>query len=212
MSLPNAQKDYTPLLTQKVQNDRFHDLKLEMESSDGSNRSQSIRVAMNIRPMITSEVNCISGEPQIFNDEVSDLLESRSTRAPILIRETANEGISLAGVTEVEVSTTEEMAILLVRGSARCGTGSTNMNNQSSQSHAIFTISMLQKRIVGLTNGDDSVDDALCAKLYLVDLAGTERAARTGAEGMRFKEASVSPADTNTEETNRYTLNLPSSS
>nr|KJB64148.1 hypothetical protein B456_010G034800 [Gossypium raimondii] len=64
------------------------------------------------------------------------------------------------------------------------------MNSQSSRSHAIFTISMEQKKIASCLSGvnDDTADDILCAKLHLVDLAGSERAKRTGANGMRFKE------------------------
>lgn len=62
---------------------------------------------------------------------------------------------------------------------------------QCSRSHAIFTITMEQKRTAHFVNGathDDMGDDILCAKLHLVDLAGSERAKRTGADGMRLKE------------------------
>ncbi|KAL1821827.1 hypothetical protein ACET3Z_016696 [Daucus carota] len=143
---------------------------------------------------------------EIFKEEVYDLLDPNlvtfskvdgtsqakpggPARAPIQIRETANGGITLAGVTEAEVRTKEEMASFLLRGSLCRATGSTNMNSQSSRSHAIFTISMEQKRI-SLANGDmhDANDDILCAKLHLVDLAGSERAKRTGADGLRLRE------------------------
>ncbi|KAF7151448.1 hypothetical protein RHSIM_Rhsim02G0140700 [Rhododendron simsii] len=87
-------------------------------------------------------------------------------------------GITLVGVTEAEVRTKEEMASFLMHGALSRATGSTNMNSQSSRSHAIFTISMEQK------------DDILCAKLHLVDLAGSKRAKRTRADGMRFSEDS----------------------
>jgi len=63
----------------------------------------------------------------------------------------------------------------------------------SSRSHAIFTITMEQKKISSCPSGvnnDEFGDDMLCAKLHLVDLAGSERAKRTGADGMRFKEGS----------------------
>ncbi|EEF48626.1 Chromosome-associated kinesin KIF4A, putative [Ricinus communis] len=147
---------------------------------------------------------------EIFKEEVFDLLDSNlgasskgegavyiakpaalPTRVPIQIRETVNGGITLAGVTEAEVRTKEEMASYLSRGSLSRATGSTNMNSQSSRSHAIFTISMEQKKLshnADETNHDDFGDDILCAKLHLVDLAGSERAKRTGADGMRFKE------------------------
>ncbi|KAL2339996.1 hypothetical protein Fmac_007936 [Flemingia macrophylla] len=129
---------------------------------------------------------------EIFKEEVFDLLDPNSskgeatptgkvavpTRVPIQIRETANGGITLAGVAEADVKTKEEMASYLSSGSLSRATGSTNMNSQSSRSHAIFTITMEQK------NGDD----ILCAKLHLVDLAGSERVKRTGADGLRLKE------------------------
>ncbi|MED6172391.1 hypothetical protein PIB30_049597 [Stylosanthes scabra] len=129
---------------------------------------------------------------EIFKEEVFDLLDPNTSRGdatsatkpvvpgrvPIQIRESVNGGITLSGVTEAEVKTKEEMASYLSSGSLSRATGSTNMNSQSSRSHAIFTITMEQK------NGDD----ILCAKLHLVDLAGSERAKRTGADGMRLKE------------------------
>ncbi|XP_050213415.1 kinesin-like protein KIN-4C [Mercurialis annua] len=148
---------------------------------------------------------------EIFKEEVFDLLDPNlgacfkgegapsntlkvspvPARVPIQIRETVNGGITLAGVTEAEVRTKEEMASYLSRGSLSRATGSTNMNSQSSRSHAIFTITMEQKKLRNCTNeaiNDDYGDDILCAKLHLVDLAGSERAKRTGADGMRFKE------------------------
>ncbi|KAG7538717.1 Kinesin motor domain [Arabidopsis suecica] len=144
---------------------------------------------------------------EIFKEEVFDLLDSNSSallkndscvqakhtalaRAPIQIRETASGGITLAGVTEAEVKTKEEMGSYLARGSLCRATGSTNMNSQSSRSHAIFTITLEQKKIASgsCTTTEDGGEDILCAKLHLVDLAGSERAKRTGADGMRLKE------------------------
>ncbi|KAL4180216.1 hypothetical protein AMTRI_Chr13g91010 [Amborella trichopoda] len=146
---------------------------------------------------------------EIFKEEVHDLLDPSLSapvkadgfgpgkilvppRVPIQIRETANGGITLAGVTEAEVRSIDEMASYLAQGSMCRATGSTNMNSESSRSHAIFTITMEQKRTVSYSNGpvmeDDGCDDFLCAKLHLVDLAGSERAKRTGADGSRFKE------------------------
>ncbi|XP_020547897.1 LOW QUALITY PROTEIN: kinesin-like protein KIN-4C [Sesamum indicum] len=128
---------------------------------------------------------------EIFKEEVFDLLDQRTTgpaRVPIQIRERVSGGITLAGVTEAEVRTKEEMASYLLQGSFARATGSTNMNSQSSRSHAIFTISMEQRRIANNLAGDDVGDDVLHAKLHLVDLAGSERAKRTGADGTRLQE------------------------
>jgi hypothetical protein len=65
-------------------------------------------------------------------------------RVPIQIRETVHGGITVAGVTEAEVRTKEEMATYLTRGSQSHATGSTNMNSQSrfTYHHAIYFLSV----------------------------------------------------------------------
>ncbi|CAI9267078.1 unnamed protein product [Lactuca saligna] len=137
---------------------------------------------------------------EILKEEVRDLLDTKSEissngqngkvnlpgKPPIQIRETSNGVITLAGSTECSVKTLKEMSDCLEHGSLSRATGSTNMNNQSSRSHAIFTITLEQ---MNKTISNDSMcDEYLCAKLHLVDLAGSERAKRTGSDGMRFKE------------------------
>ncbi|KAJ3700592.1 hypothetical protein LUZ61_004297 [Rhynchospora tenuis] len=141
---------------------------------------------------------------EIFKEEVFDLLDQQThtmkpevgqlmrtgpgiNRVPIQIRETAIGGITLAGVNESAVKSKEEMASFLARGSLNRATASTHMNSQSSRSHAIFTISIEQKRTASSSHGDSN-DDILVSKLHLVDLAGSERAKRTGADGLRLKE------------------------
>ncbi|KAL5207040.1 hypothetical protein ABZP36_031475 [Zizania latifolia] len=141
---------------------------------------------------------------EIFKEEVFDLLDASHaalrldsgfvakagapTRVPIQIRETGNGGITLAGVTEAEVKTKEEMASFLARGSSSRATASTNMNSQSSRSHAIFTISIEQKKSTASDKLACHDYDILSSKFHLVDLAGSERAKRTGADGLRLKE------------------------
>ena len=83
---------------------------------------------------------------KILKEEVRDLLDSTSFtkveganagkvtlpgKPPIQIRESSNGVITLAGSTEVSVSTPKEMASCLEQGSLSRATGSTNMNNQS---------------------------------------------------------------------------------
>ena len=48
--------------------------------------------------------------------------------------------VQLAGLTEVKVKTMEETMKCLEKGSQGRTTGATAMNNQSSRSHAIFTL------------------------------------------------------------------------
>ncbi|XP_020202434.1 kinesin-like protein KIN-4A isoform X1 [Cajanus cajan] len=150
---------------------------------------------------------------EILKEEVRDLLDAVSMgksetsnsnghsgkvtipgKSPITIRETSNGVITLAGTTEVAVSTLQEMSGYLEQGSLNRATGSTNMNNQSSRSHAIFTITLEQMHklhSVSPTNessDEDMGEEYLSAKLHLVDLAGSERAKRTGSDGLRLKE------------------------
>ena len=58
-------------------------------------------------------------------------------------------------------------------------TAATLMNAQSSRSHAIFTLTLEQRSGGG---------ERRVSKFHLLDLAGSERVKRTGAQGMRFKE------------------------
>lgn len=72
-----------------------------------------------------------SSTPLSKNEGAAPSKPSGPARVPIQIRETMNGGITLAGVTEPEVRTKEEMASYLTRGSLSRATGSTNMNTQS---------------------------------------------------------------------------------
>ncbi|KAK9758401.1 hypothetical protein RND81_01G227200 [Saponaria officinalis] len=184
--------------------------------TDYKSADNSGGIIPNVMNMIFSRVESLKASAEflirvsfieIFKEEVFDLLDPNLSRAaegmplgkaaapsrvPIQIRETLSGGICLSGVTEPVVTSQQEMASFLARGSIARATGSTNMNSQSSRSHAIFTISIEQKKIAqcptGSGAGADLGDDILSAKLHLVDLAGSERAKRTGADGMRLKE------------------------
>lgn len=61
-------------------------------------------------------------------------------KPPIQIRESLNGVITLAGSTEVSVSTLKEMAACLEQGSLSRATGNTNMNNQSRLIHVLFLL------------------------------------------------------------------------
>ncbi|KAL0717973.1 hypothetical protein Bca4012_067295 [Brassica carinata] len=147
---------------------------------------------------------------EIHKEEVQDLLDPSTInksdttsngkvahvpgKPPIQIRESSNGVITLAGSTEVSVSTLKEMAACLDQGSVSRATGSTNMNNQSSRSHAIFTITVEQMRKINTDSPENGTyngslkEEYLCAKLHLVDLAGSERAKRTGSDGVHINK------------------------
>lgn len=62
----------------------------------------------------------------------------------------------------------------------------TNMNAESSRSHAVFSLILTQT----LTDEQSGVTGEKVARISLVDLAGSERAIKTGTVGDRLKEGS----------------------
>ncbi|KAJ3596871.1 hypothetical protein NHX12_003271, partial [Muraenolepis orangiensis] len=138
---------------------------------------------------------------ELYNEEVLDLFDSvRDKQKPhIKIHEDATGGIYTVGVTTRTVST--EMMQCLKLGALCRTTASTQMNVQSSRSHAIFTIHLCQVRLCAPDSQDGETDnrvangnsemnefETLTAKFHFVDLAGSERLKRTGATGERAKE------------------------
>uniref|UniRef100_A0A672IG79 Kinesin family member 21A n=1 Tax=Salarias fasciatus TaxID=181472 RepID=A0A672IG79_SALFA len=143
---------------------------------------------------------------ELYNEEVLDLfdsardLEARKQKSNIKIHEDANGGIYTVGVTTRTVASAAEMMQCLKLGALSRTTASTQMNVQSSRSHAIFTIHLCQVRVCSPDNNDNETDnrlannseidefETLTAKFHFVDLAGSERLKRTGATGDRAKE------------------------
>lgn len=85
----------------------------------------------------------------------------------------------------------DEVMSLLEMGNAARHTGTTQMNEHSSRSHAIFTISICQV----VKSSEVAEDGSWCSrrhvvsKFHFVDLAGSERVTKTGNTGERFKES-----------------------
>ncbi|XP_031679003.1 kinesin-like protein KIF21B isoform X7 [Oncorhynchus kisutch] len=157
------------------------------------------------RPMPEFKINAQFLE--LYNEEVLDLfdstrdLEARTQKSHIKIHEDANGGIYTVGVTTRTVASEAEMMQCLKLGALCRTTASTQMNVQSSRSHAIFTIHLCQVRVCASDNDNNETDnkvangnsemeeyETLTAKFHFVDLAGSERLKRTGATGDRAKE------------------------
>lgn len=116
---------------------------------------------------------------EIYNDELIDLLSNGETKE-MHIREDSVNRIVVAGSRECRVESVEDAYEVLQIGNAARSTAATNMNDESSRSHAIFTLS-----VEVLTREDRR----LASKLHMVDLAGSERTKRTGAVGIRLRES-----------------------
>ncbi|XP_019503508.1 PREDICTED: chromosome-associated kinesin KIF4A [Hipposideros armiger] len=119
---------------------------------------------------------------EIYNEEILDLLcPSREKASQINIREDPKEGIKIVGLTEKAVVVALDTVSCLEQGNNCRTVASTAMNSQSSRSHAIFTISIEQRK-------KSDKNSSFRSKLHLVDLAGSERQKKTKAEGDRLKE------------------------
>eukprot|EP00047_Mylnosiga_fluctuans_P024708 m.168525 g.168525 ORF g.168525 m.168525 type:complete len:760 (-) comp9910_c1_seq9:718-2997(-) len=120
---------------------------------------------------------------EIYCEEVRDLLGDPKQR--LEVKERPDTGVYVKGLSDVTVKSAMEMDAIMTRGNANRMVGATNMNAQSSRSHAIFSI-YVERQDKGPNGKSDLVR---MGKLHLVDLAGSERQSKTGAEGQRLKEA-----------------------
>lgn len=109
---------------------------------------------------------------------------------PKILREDWSHNMYVNGVVEVEVKSAEEAFELFNVGQKRKRMAHTVMNSESSRSHSIFTIRLVQGLFDSKGEHLSASNDALVvAQLSLVDLAGSERCSRTQTTGQRLKEA-----------------------
>ncbi|XP_051135566.1 kinesin-like protein KIN-14N [Andrographis paniculata] len=120
---------------------------------------------------------------EIYNETIRDLLApSRVDNAgkQYTIKHDANGNTYVSDLTTFDVRSSREVSYLLERASQSRSVGKTQMNEQSSRSHFVFTL-----RISGV---NQSTDQQVQGVLNLIDLAGSERLSRSGATGDRLKE------------------------
>ncbi|PYI14055.1 kinesin-domain-containing protein [Aspergillus violaceofuscus CBS 115571] len=124
---------------------------------------------------------------EVYNEHVRDLLVPRTEPPHYLrIRESPTEGPYVKDLTEVTVKDYGEIMRYMRKGDMSRTVASTKMNDTSSRSHAVFTITLKQ------IHHDLSTDETTerTARIRLVDLAGSERAKSTEATGQRLREGS----------------------
>ncbi|KAK7246649.1 hypothetical protein RIF29_41519 [Crotalaria pallida] len=130
---------------------------------------------------------------EIYNESIRDLLANRSSgidpartengvpgKQQYTIKHDANGNTTVTDLTIVDVCSVNEISSLLHRAAQSRSVGRTQMNEQSSRSHFVFTL-----RICG-TN--ENTEQQVQGVLNLIDLAGSERLSKSGATGERLKE------------------------
>ncbi|KAK2499895.1 hypothetical protein MC885_014676 [Smutsia gigantea] len=128
---------------------------------------------------------------EVYKEDLRDLLELESSVKDLHIREDEKGNIVIVGAKEYQVESADEVMSLLEMGNAARHTGTTQTNEHSSRSHAIFTISICQveKNLEPAKDGWWCSPQHIISKFHFVDLAGTERVTKTGNTGERFKES-----------------------
>ncbi|RNA18435.1 kinesin KIF16B [Brachionus plicatilis] len=121
---------------------------------------------------------------EIYNEKVRDLLRSKDKGLSenLKVREHPKTGVYVQDLSQHTVVNYDDVDELLTRGNHNRTVASTQMNEASSRSHAIFTVKFCQAKMV------DNFPSETISKINLVDLAGSERADSTGATGIRLKE------------------------
>lgn len=120
---------------------------------------------------------------EIYNERVRDLLNP-STKGNLRVREHPSTGPYVEDLAKLVVQSFPEIDNLMDEGNKARTVAATNMNETSSRSHAVFTLTLTQKR----HDVETRMDSEKVAKISLVDLAGSERQSATGASGARLKE------------------------
>ncbi|KAB7501097.1 Kinesin-like protein KIF23 [Armadillidium nasatum] len=124
---------------------------------------------------------------EIYNNYIYDLLEEFSENNMVkdlqskILREDSKRNMYVHGCTEVEV---------LAKGQKRRKVAHTRLNCESSRSHSIFNVRIVQAPHDA--QGEAIVMDKaaiITSQFSMVDLAGSERNNRTKATGERIKEA-----------------------
>lgn len=120
---------------------------------------------------------------EIYNENIRDLLHAGNDTIEHEIKRDQDGKlfVSNATVINIDPSDTAQVNSILERASSRRSVATTNLNEDSSRSHAILTV-----HIDALNPKEDL---QLQGSLSLVDLAGSERLDRSGATGEVAKSA-----------------------
>jgi kinesin family protein 3/17 len=120
---------------------------------------------------------------ELYKEDVRDLL-SANPKAKLELREKPDSGVYVKDLTTNVVTSVDDLKKIQFKGRNNRTTAETAMNDHSSRSHALFTITIETSE-----PGVDGKPRIRAGKLHMVDLAGSERQSKTGAVGERLEEA-----------------------
>uniref|UniRef100_A0A8C0GXY3 Kinesin-like protein n=1 Tax=Chelonoidis abingdonii TaxID=106734 RepID=A0A8C0GXY3_CHEAB len=118
---------------------------------------------------------------EIYNEMIRDLLNP--SLGFLELREDAKGVIQVAGITEVSTINAKEVMQLLLKGNKQRMQEPTAANQTSSRSHAVLQVTVRQKSRIR-----NIMQEVRVGRLFMIDLAGSERASQTQNRGQRMKE------------------------
>ncbi|XP_019371431.1 PREDICTED: kinesin-like protein KIF19 isoform X1 [Gavialis gangeticus] len=118
---------------------------------------------------------------EIYNEMIRDLLNP--ALGYLDLREDSKGIIQVAGITEVSTINAKEVMQLLTKGNKQRTQEPTAANLTSSRSHAVLQVTVRQKSRVR-----NVLQEIRLGRLFMIDLAGSERASQTQNRGQRMKE------------------------
>eukprot|EP01064_Diplonema_japonicum_P034220 TRINITY_DN7027_c0_g1_i4.p1 TRINITY_DN7027_c0_g1~~TRINITY_DN7027_c0_g1_i4.p1 ORF type:complete len:725 (+),score=109.40 TRINITY_DN7027_c0_g1_i4:741-2915(+) len=124
---------------------------------------------------------------EIYMEKVNDLIDP-SYNGRLKVREHPVTGPYVENLAVLQVMSYDEVASCIEEGNKLRHVASTNMNDVSSRSHAVFTIEVTHTVKTVITD-EETVQNTV-SKIVMVDLAGSERQKSTGAVGSRLAEGS----------------------
>jgi len=126
---------------------------------------------------------------EIYNEKIRDLLVDFSMQKgkSLKLRDSPKTGAYVEGLKKSPVSTYEQIQEIMNSGTRNRTVAATQMNETSSRAHTIFIITVTQTQVD--RERGKATDKVSC--INLIDLAGSERAASTGAKGDRLKEGAA---------------------
>ncbi|CAG8981008.1 hypothetical protein HYALB_00013826 [Hymenoscyphus albidus] len=120
---------------------------------------------------------------EIYNETIRDLLVPGGSKQGLMLREDANQTVSVAGLTSHHPRDVQEVMDMIVQGNEYRTVSPTAANATSSRSHAVLQINVAQK-----DRNADVNEPHTMATLSIIDLAGSERASATKNRGERLLE------------------------
>ncbi|KAI6204545.1 Kinesin-like protein [Aphelenchoides besseyi] len=121
---------------------------------------------------------------EVYNDQCFDLLDDRTQRN--IRTDTRNDVVYVDGLTQIEVSSSEEVIEQHLKALEKRKQAATMLNASSSRSHIVFNLRLV---LAPLRDDGTMYPTSDPSQLSLVDLAGSERAKRTANRGEQLVES-----------------------